>query len=146
MSDNGKNPPPAGRGSVELKVSAEETDGAMSVHLQTLPAGAETLTHIHHNCEETVYPIVGSATVTVGGEPAELTPGKSAVVPRGIPHAIANKSDEEIQFLFITTPGGIEGFFQKSSENKDPDPAVEAARVKALALEHGVELIPPAAS
>ena len=146
MSDKPRKPPPGGRGSIDLKVSAEQTGGAMSVHLQTLPPGAATFTHIHHNCEETVYPVIGNPTVTVDGNAAVLRAGESAVVPRGCPHAISNESDGEIQFLFITTPGGIEGFFQKSAQDKNPDPAAEAERIKALAMEHGVELVTPPAS
>lgn len=138
---------PTGSGSIELKVSGEETGGAMSVLRQTLPPGGATSTHIHHNCEETLYPLTGKPTVTIGDKTMELGLGETAVIPRGVPHAIANRSDKEIAFLFIVTPGGIEGFFEKSAVNRHEDPAVEAGRVKSLAKDYGVEVIaPPAVS
>lgn len=137
---------PTGNGSIELKVSGKDTGGAMSMLRQTLPPGGATSTHIHHNCEETVYPLVGNPTMTIDGNAFELALGETAVVPRGTPHAIANRSNEEIEFLFIVTPGGIEEFFEKSAANKDRDPTTEASRVKSLAMEYGVEIVAPPAA
>jgi len=136
---------PAGQGTIELKVSSAESGGALSMFLQTLPAGAATFTHIHHNCEETVYVVDGAITVTVDDQASPLGPGDSAVVPRSRPHAIANTGDRDAQFLFIVTPGGIEGFFRQANANKQSDPQAEAARIKAIAQEHGVELVAPPA-
>ena len=137
---------PAGQGTIELKVSSDETDGAMSMFLQTMPAKAATFTHIHTNCEETVYAIEGSIAVVIDGEAIDLEPGQSAVVPRNQPHAIANRGDGEAKFLFIVTPGGIEGFFRKAGAAKLPDPQDEAARVRSIAKDHGVVLVAPPAA
>ena len=133
---------PAGRGTIEVKLSADETRGAMSMLLQTMPPGAQTFTHIHINEDEFVYPIVGAPTVTIEGDAATYQPGDVAIVPRGMVHNIANKGTEEIQFLFLLTPGGIEGFFEKSMTNPDKNPAAQAERVLALATEYGMKMIP----
>ena len=134
---------PAGQGTIELKVSSEQSGGALSMFLQTLPVGTATFTHIHRNCEETIYAIAGALRVTVGDRSTQLGPGHSSVVPRNIRHAISNDGPGEAQFLFIVTPGGIEGFFRKANTGKIDDPQAEAARINALAEEYGVEIVAP---
>ena len=67
------------------------------------------------------------------------------MVQRNTPHAIANNGGGEAKFLFVVSPGGIEGFFRKANSNKEDDPQAEAARVKAIAMEYGVKLVAPPA-
>ena len=134
--------PPVGTGSIELKVSAEESNGELSMFLQTLPVGEGTNEHLHENCEETGYVIEGRIKVSVAGEVKEFGPGESLFVPRNIPHAISNGGATVARFLFITTPGGLESYFQEMS-GADRDAPDLTDQLRALAQKHGLEVVGP---
>jgi uncharacterized cupin superfamily protein len=41
----------------------------------------------------------------------DLPPGALAVVPRGTPHALGNRTKQAVRFLNSGNPAGFEGFF-----------------------------------
>jgi quercetin dioxygenase-like cupin family protein len=49
--------------------------------------GAATPLHIHHEADETFYPIDGELTILVGGARIEAHTGDFVLAPKGIPHA-----------------------------------------------------------
>ena len=134
--------PPVGTGTIELKVSSEETNGELSMFLQTLPVGEGTNAHLHRNCEETGYVLEGRIKVSLGDEIKEFGVGDSLFVPRNIPHAISNAGDTTARFLFITTPGGLEGYFQEISDQERSSPDL-AERIQSIAKKHGLEVVGP---
>jgi len=135
--------PPVGTGNIELKLSREESGGAISVFVQTLPAGEGTNTHLHTNCEETGYVLEGRIRVHQGDEVAELGVGESCFVPRGVPHAVVNAGDTEARFLFVTTPGGLEEYFREISDRDTNNPG-PTGQQRNIALKHGLEVVGPA--
>lgn len=134
--------PPVGTGTIELKVSATESSGELSMFLQTLPAGEGTNEHVHLNCEETGYVLEGRLKVSLGGEIKKLGPGDTMFVRRDTPHAISNAGDTTARFLFITTPGGLESYFSEisglSSESNDL-----TEHLREIATQHGLEVVGP---
>jgi quercetin dioxygenase-like cupin family protein len=96
--------PPVGTGNIELKLSNEKTNGALSMFVQTLPDGEGTNVHLHKNCEETAYVLEGRIRVSLGDKIHEFGAGDTMFGPRGMPHSIANAGDGTAGFLFITPP------------------------------------------
>src|SRR4051794_39219087 len=53
------------------------------------------------SAEETVVVIAGRARVTVGDETAEVGTGGLALVPKDVPHEVANAGDELLRFAAV---------------------------------------------
>ncbi len=134
--------PPVGTGTIELKVSNDESNGELSMFLQTLPVGEGTNEHLHRNCDETGYVLEGTIKVSLGDDVKEFVVGDSLFVPRNTPHAISNAGDTAARFLFITTPGGLESYFQEISGQESNSPEL-AVRLQTIAEKHGLEIIGP---
>jgi mannose-6-phosphate isomerase-like protein (cupin superfamily) len=45
-------------------------------------------THVHRNCEESIYVLAGEVECAIGDRRLRMSPGACAVVPRGAVHTI----------------------------------------------------------
>ena len=91
---------------VEFLVEAEDSGGSVTVFECSVPAGARVpAPHSHDAFDETVYVLEGTCTWTVDGEELELGAGQSACIRRGQVHAFDNRSDADMKFLAIASPG-----------------------------------------
>ena len=63
--------------------------------------------------------------------------GGMAFGPRGIPHGFQNVRDEPGRLLIVTTPAGVEGFFQDFAAKANPELLAE------IGLAYGVEFVGP---
>ena len=91
----------------EIKVSAEETGGLLSIIEMTEPPNTEAPLHVHHREDEGFWILEGDVTLQVGDEIIEASAGDFAFGPRGIPHRYTVGPDG-CRMLFILTPGGME--------------------------------------
>ena len=57
--------------------------------------------------------------------------------PRGIPHCFQNVGDEDGRLLIVTTPAGVEGFFQDFAAKANPEMLAE------IGLAYGVDFVGP---
>ena len=93
----------------------ERGAGVATIHLVTANRGATRLlngiTRIapgaavpehFHNCEESVIVLEGRATAHVGGATLALTERCTTLIPAGVPHFLANPSDDEPALIFWT--------------------------------------------
>lgn len=135
--------PPVGTGSMELKLSSDDTKNAFSIFLQTLPEGEGTNTHLHENCQEACYVIEGELTVSLDGVVQKYSAGESFFAPLGVPHAISNFGASTARFLVITTPGGLESFFREIESHQESGSG-DAQSVRELAQQHGMKVVGPA--
>ena len=71
----------------------------LSIARVTLPPGKATDTHVHGNCEESVYVTRGRVECTSAGRPALLLAGELTVVPRGAVHRLRNAGAEPAEVL-----------------------------------------------
>ena len=91
---------------VEFLVEAEDSGGSVTVFECSVPAGARVpAPHSHDAFEETVYVLEGTCTWTVDGEALELGPGETTCIRRGQVHGFDNRSDGDVRFLAIASPG-----------------------------------------
>lgn len=96
---------------MKVLVSAEDTNGALSVCEQRHPLGCGTPVHVHEREDQTLYVLAGSITAwldPLGESPEELTlsEGETVVLPRGVPHAFRVDA-EGTRLLEINTPVGM---------------------------------------
>jgi quercetin dioxygenase-like cupin family protein len=120
----------------------EDTDNRFSYYQVTVPAGEGTLIHLHEAMDETFHVIDGEFGITVGDRVHCATAGTLVYGPRGIPHAFRNVGDQAGTLLCITTPGGIEVFFEQLSELLHEDPPAEWQRLSELATRHRIVTFP----
>jgi predicted acetyltransferase/quercetin dioxygenase-like cupin family protein len=124
-------------GSSIIRVSGEDTGGALAVYETTLRAGALIEPHTHIN-DVWVYVLTGQTSVLVGDEIAHGGPGTFLLKPRDVVHAMWNETDEPSRIFEILTPGGAERFFLDVHALPEGDEA-GFARVKE---EHGLRFLP----
>lgn len=124
------------RGGSLIRVSGDDTNGALAVYETTLPSGALIEPHTHVN-DVWVYVLSGQTSVMVGDEIAHGGPGTFLLKPRGIVHAMWNETGAPSRIFEILTPGGAERFFIDLHKLEDGDEA-GSAQVK---REHGLHFI-----
>lgn len=91
----------------EIKLTAGQTGGALSIVEITEAPGAEAPLHVHERDDETFWILDGDLRLEVGDTAIELSAGDVAFGPRGVPHRYT-VGDAGCRMLFILTPGGFE--------------------------------------
>lgn len=131
----------------EVKATAAQTAGQLSILEITEPPNAFAPLHVHYNDDEAFYVLDGSVEVVVADTTLHLKSGDFAFAPRGIPHRYTVGSDG-CRMLFILTPGGFEeivrGMGVPATARTLAPPMQEEpdwARVAAVAQAHGCALL-----
>ena len=71
----------------------------LSLARVSLTPGKATDTHVHGNCEESVYVTRGRVECTSAGRSALLSAGELTVVPRGAVHGLRNAGAEPAEVI-----------------------------------------------
>lgn len=129
----------------EIKATAADTGGLMTILEMTEPPGIEVPLHVHYREDEAFWILEGDATITVGDTTVECHAGDYAFGPRGVPHRYT-VGENGCRMLFILTPGGFEGLVREMGEPAGartlPPPAEpDMERVAAVAQAYGCELL-----
>ena len=98
-----------GRMSAIFKVDSDETDSAMSVSEWCLEAYSEG-PHIHKHPEAHLfYILAGTLTVYLQDYGwKNVIKGSYVYIPGNLEHGFENRSDSQVGFISINTPGGFE--------------------------------------
>ena len=104
-----------GEVTVVIKVSAEDSGGAMTV-LEEVPPMVDTPLHVHSHEDELFYVVEGEHIVRRGDEEFRLGPGEAVFCPRGVPHSQRRVDSGVGRELIVFTPGGFEQFFRDLAE------------------------------
>lgn len=96
----------------------------------TLPPGFSTGLHIHRVQEETFFVVEGECRWEVGGRLIDAKPGTFVFIPPGVPHNIANASDQPARMIMTVSPPGHEHYFEELAnlvaKGAPPDPTAIA--------------------
>jgi quercetin dioxygenase-like cupin family protein len=135
-------------GVYEVKISSEESDGAMTVMEMLVPATAGPPAHTHPG-SETVYVIEGHLRYHIGDETYEGGPGAIFHVPEGVVENFEPLTESRL--LVIYKPGGVEKFFEEAGEPAQagvlpppPDSPPDLDRLIEIGQRHGMQIRPPA--
>jgi quercetin dioxygenase-like cupin family protein len=134
----------------EIKATAADTGGQMTIVEVTEHPGAEAPLHVHHRDDEAFWILDGDVTFEVGDATVEASAGDYVFGPRDIPHRFT-VGDRGCRMLFILVPGGIEDVIRATSEpaprrtlpppsDEEPTPE-EIEGLKAIVKEYGYELL-----
>jgi quercetin dioxygenase-like cupin family protein len=129
----------------EIKATAADTGGLMTIVEVTDRPGSEAPLHVHHHEDEGFWILEGDVTIEVGDTTIECHAGDYAFGPRGIPHRYT-VGDAGCRMLFIVTPGGFEGLVREmgtpaESRTLPPPSEPDFAHVAAVAEKYGCELL-----
>ncbi len=101
-----------GIGTLEIKVTAAESQGAIVIAEIAHHAPGGPPRHVHPHQDEWFSVIAGRYRIEAGDQQFDLGPGDSLFGPRGIPHTWAYLGGEPGRIIFVITPAGeIEDFF-----------------------------------
>lgn len=90
----------------------EDTGGLFSFYEITTAPNSGPPLHVHEAADEAFFVTKGSYEFEVGDVTEVINPGTVIYGPRGVPHRFINLAKEHGQMLVISTPGGVENFFQ----------------------------------
>ena len=123
-----------GRFEVVIKVRSEDTAGALAVLEETVPPRGFVTPHTHEN-DVSVRVLTGEVGVLVEDEVAIAAAGSWIVKPRGLVHAMWNRTDTPARIVEVLTPGGSERWFEEIAAI----PAGDEDAFPAACRRHGIE-------
>ena len=129
------------------KVSADQTDGALTAMEFVGPRGFGPPLHRHDIEDELFYLVEGEVWFGCGDAEAVHTAGATIWLPRGHAHTFQIRSDQARVFQ-ITTPGQFDRFVAALGEPiasvELPDPTeIDPEQVARIAAEHDIEILGP---
>lgn len=131
----------------EIKATAADTGGPLTIIEVTCGPGFEAPLHVHHREDEAFWVLDGEVTLNVGEQAIEARAGDYAFGPRHIPHRYT-VGEAGCRMLFICTPGGFEGLVRDMSEpapQRTLPPRTEQPLdldwVRAIANKYGCDLL-----
>lgn len=92
----------------------------------TVAPGFSTGRHVHRVQEETFFVLEGECTWEIGDRTVAAEPGAYVLIPPGVPHNIANRTDQPARMIMTVSPPGHERYFDELSAlvstGSPPDP------------------------
>jgi len=126
---------------VDIKVSALDTDGGLSVaEITSLHKGGPAR-HLHHEQDEWFYVVEGEYVIEVGEERYEPGPGDSVLAPCKVAHVWAHVGEGTGRLIAALQPAGqIEAFFEDVAKLGSSPGREELQRAFSS---HSMELVGP---
>jgi len=127
-----------------LKLQSGQTGESIIVFEEVVPAGTDTLLHLHHHSDEVMYVLSGEFTFQIGDQVSVGGPGACAFMPRAIPHAWKNSGAEAGRALFVFTPVEAGKVFEELSRLQRPfAEIVNDQEGEEMFRRHGWEILGP---
>jgi mannose-6-phosphate isomerase-like protein (cupin superfamily) len=121
---------------IAIRLSSLDTNGKYAVVESIAAPGSSVPRHIHKNEEEHFVILEGTYRFACGDRTFDAAPGTSLTVPKGVPHAWRNISDQPGRLLCTFTPGGFELLVEEVTK-------VPADKVLELAARRGCLIVGP---
>lgn len=100
-----------GEETIRILLNGEQTRGQLALLVGDFTPGSGAPLHQHRYEDEVIYTLDGALSVQLGQEMGTAGAGAVAFLPRGVPHAFHNSSDQIVKALAIVTPAGFENYF-----------------------------------
>jgi quercetin dioxygenase-like cupin family protein len=133
---------------IRLLMSGKDTGGAFCMMEILGPPGRATPLHVHDREEETITVLEGVLDVTVGGEQVSVRPGETVLLPRHVPHRLANNSELPSRYVLVCTPAGFDEFVDRCADAQagpvtpTPPRPEDIERMREAAPHFGITLLP----
>lgn len=120
-------PVPA-NGSISVRVAPGivAMEHPLGLGTQTVPPGCYVREHRHPDNEEVLHFISGRGRAVIEGKDYPLSPGVTIFVGRNRRHMFINDGQEDLHWLWLIVPNGLEDFFRAVGRVRQPgEPAPE---------------------
>jgi quercetin dioxygenase-like cupin family protein len=117
------------------------TGGSMTVVDLAVAAGSGPALHTHVHDDELWYVLAGEFRFRAGERMLHASTGGMAFGPHGTPHAFQNIGDGPGRLLIVTTPSGLDRFFEEYAARLSA--GVSAEELAVLAHECGFDFVGP---
>lgn len=122
---------------VTIKADTGATNGSMTVLEFMMGPQQGPAMHTHLREDELWYVLEGEFRFKAGDAMLQASTGGMAFGPRGVPHCFQNIGETPGRLLVVTTPSGLERFFEQGAEvllsdPVDPDALAELGRANWL--------------
>ncbi len=124
----------------DLKISAKDTGGQLSVFEYTGLGKVGPMMHIHFEQDEIFTVIEGEYRFAVGNDTHVLKAGQTIFLPRNIPHTWIQLTDKGKLIYFLQPAGKMEEFFIYMNSLKERPTPEEMDRIHA---EHQMKVVGP---
>ncbi|MGC4003057.1 MAG: cupin domain-containing protein [Pirellulales bacterium] len=128
-----------------------DTGGAYAQWEALVPPGGGPPPHTHSREQECFYILEGEITFRIGERTIVAGPGTFAGVAPGTAHAFKNESDRPARMILTIAPAGLEEMFfaigtplDDGATTAPPPSPDDIVKLKTLAPQFGIELLPPA--
>jgi quercetin dioxygenase-like cupin family protein len=128
----------AGEEQARFLLRGTDTGGLYSFYEVIVPPGEGSVFHIHEDMDETFYVVDGEFQITLGADVQQVPAGVLAYGPRGVGHSFVNSCDKPSTMLCVTTPGGIEHFFEELGKLTKRRPRPPWEEMRDLASRHHI--------
>ena len=126
---------------IRVKATTLDTAGSLTIiEFQVAPNNGPGV-HIHFREDELWYVIEGEFRFKAGDAMLHASTGGFAFGPRGLPHAFQNIGETAGRLLVITTPSGLERFFDQYAELL-PGP-IDQRTLEAIAVANWSKFVGP---
>ena len=124
-----------------FKVTGEDTAGAFDLFtVDVAPLSGPPL-HVHHVQEEAIFVLKGQFKVKVGEEIFRASEGGFVYMPKQVPHAFFNLTEEVGQVIVVYTPGGGHKFYEEFGPVARS--GADRAAIAAVFAKHDMTLLGP---
>ena len=124
-----------------IRITADQTGGALGCFESEVPPGEGPPPHVHEKEDEFIHVTAGRFAFWCAGARVELTAGGMIAIPRGAVHNFQNIGPDLGRLTVVVTPGGFEGFFAAVAA----EPGAPMERVFEIAAAHNLRFVMPAA-
>ncbi|MHA6780317.1 cupin domain-containing protein [Pseudonocardia saturnea] len=126
--------------SVTVKADTPRTNGSLTIVELTVGPGSGPALHRHLREDEVWYVLDGEFRFKAGDAMLRAATGGMAFGPRGTPHNFQNIGATPGRLLIITSPSGLERFFEQSAALPGP---VGADALAAVGHANWIEFVGP---
>jgi mannose-6-phosphate isomerase-like protein (cupin superfamily) len=125
-----------------VKADTRQTNGSMTVMEFRIAPGSGPAAHNHLREDELWWVLEGDFRFRVGSDRLVTSTGGMAFGPRGMSHAFQNIGATPGRLLVVTTPSGLERFFEQFGSEQRSLP-VDFEQLTAIGEENWVEFTGP---
>jgi quercetin 2,3-dioxygenase len=130
----------AGKSPNNIKVSQKDTNGDLTVFEYVGKEKGGPPLHIHPHQDEIFFILQGEYLFQVGEEKHHLKAGDTIFLPRTVPHAFAQLTDNGNMFFLFQPSGKMEDFFRAIGNMTAPPTAAQGAK---LFADHDMNIVGP---
>ncbi len=124
----------------DIKVSQQDTSGDLTVFEYTGNVKGGPPLHVHPHQDEIFFIIQGEYLFQVGNDRFSLKAGDTIFLPRAVPHAFAQLTENGKMFYLFQPSGKMEDYFRALSNLTSPPAPEQGAKIFA---DHDMKVVGP---